>query len=64
MSEVRTRDTYHHGRLREALINAGVRLARDNGPEAVVLRARRSGDGYASSPLSAARTLRSTSFVR
>jgi AcrR family transcriptional regulator len=38
MSEVRTRDTYHHGRLREALIDAGVQLARDGGPEAVVLR--------------------------
>lgn len=38
MREVRTRNTYHHGRLREALINAGVRLARDDGPEAVVLR--------------------------
>ena len=33
-----SRNTYHHGRLREALIDAGVRLAREGGPEAVVLR--------------------------
>lgn len=32
------RNTYHHGRLREALIGAGVELARAGGPEAVVLR--------------------------
>jgi AcrR family transcriptional regulator len=32
------RDSYHHGNLREALIEAGVRLARDGGPEAVALR--------------------------
>ncbi len=32
------RDTYHHGNLREALIGAGMRLARAGGPEAVVLR--------------------------
>ncbi len=30
---------YHHGRLREALIDAGVALARAGGPKAVVLRA-------------------------
>ncbi|WP_239309300.1 TetR/AcrR family transcriptional regulator [Frankia sp. Cj3] len=30
---------YHHGQLREALVNAGVALARADGPEAVVLRA-------------------------
>jgi AcrR family transcriptional regulator len=29
---------YHHGRLREALVDAGVDLARAGGPEAVVLR--------------------------
>ena len=30
---------YHHGRLRDALVDAGVALARPAGPEAVVLRA-------------------------
>jgi AcrR family transcriptional regulator len=30
---------YHHGRLREALVDAGVALAREQGPEAVILRA-------------------------
>jgi AcrR family transcriptional regulator len=30
---------YHHGRLREALVDAGVTLAREQGPEAVILRA-------------------------
>jgi AcrR family transcriptional regulator len=30
---------YHHGRLREALVDVGVQLARTAGPEAVVLRA-------------------------
>ncbi len=36
---------YHHGRLREALVDAGVDLARAGGPEAIVLReaARRVG---------------------
>jgi AcrR family transcriptional regulator len=29
---------YHHGNLREALVDAGVKLARGDGPEAVVLR--------------------------
>lgn len=39
------RRAYHHGDLRNALIEAAVTLARENGPEAVVLReaARRSG---------------------
>ena len=30
---------YHHGNLREALVAAGLELARENGPNAVVLRA-------------------------
>ena len=34
----RTRSTYRHGDLRRALIAAGVALARDGGPGAVVLR--------------------------
>jgi AcrR family transcriptional regulator len=29
---------YHHGRLRQALVEAGVELARTSGPDAVVLR--------------------------
>lgn len=33
------RDTYRHGDLRNALIKAGLELARKGGPEAVVLRA-------------------------
>jgi AcrR family transcriptional regulator len=33
------RDTYRHGDLRNALIEAGLELAREGGPEAVVLRA-------------------------
>ncbi|MEV5875942.1 TetR/AcrR family transcriptional regulator [Streptomyces sp. NPDC052101] len=33
------RDTYRHGDLRNALIRAGLELARAGGPEAVVLRA-------------------------
>jgi AcrR family transcriptional regulator len=32
------RDTYHHGDLRQALLSAGIALARDGGPDAVVLR--------------------------
>ena len=32
------RSTYRHGDLRRALLDAGVELARDGGPEAVVLR--------------------------
>jgi AcrR family transcriptional regulator len=34
----RTRATYHHGDLRAALIAAGADLAREGGPQAVVLR--------------------------
>src|SRR6266536_5280714 len=30
---------YHHGNLREALVEAGVELARTGGPDAVLLRA-------------------------
>jgi AcrR family transcriptional regulator len=30
---------YHHGRLRQALVEASVELAREQGPEAVILRA-------------------------
>jgi AcrR family transcriptional regulator len=39
------RDTYRHGDLRQALISAGLELAEDGGPAAVVLRAatRRAG---------------------
>ncbi|GAB3627330.1 TetR family transcriptional regulator [Pandoraea terrae] len=33
-----TRSTYRHGDLRRALLDAGMALARDGGPEAVVLR--------------------------
>ena len=33
-----TRKTYHHGDLRAALIEAGLALAREGGPQAVVLR--------------------------
>ena len=32
------RRTYHHGDLRQALLEAGIALARSGGPEAVVLR--------------------------
>ena len=32
------RRTYHHGDLRRALLDAGIALARDGGPDAVVLR--------------------------
>jgi AcrR family transcriptional regulator len=32
------RETYHHGDLRRALIEAGLELAREGGPDAVVLR--------------------------
>ena len=32
------RDNYHHGDLREALLEAGVQMAREGGPAAVVLR--------------------------
>ncbi|WP_331768053.1 TetR/AcrR family transcriptional regulator [Embleya sp. NBC_00896] len=34
----RTRSTYRHGNLRRALIAAGLELARESGPDAVVLR--------------------------
>lgn len=34
----RTRATYHHGDLRAALVEAGINLARDGGPQAIVLR--------------------------
>lgn len=34
----RARTTYRHGDLRRALVEAGVALARDGGPDAVVLR--------------------------
>ncbi|WP_328967059.1 TetR/AcrR family transcriptional regulator [Streptomyces sp. NBC_00239] len=39
------RETYHHGNLRAALVEAGVELAREGGPSAIVLReaARRVG---------------------
>jgi AcrR family transcriptional regulator len=33
-----SRGTYRHGDLRRALLDAGIELARDGGPEAVVLR--------------------------
>lgn len=33
-----SRDTYHHGDLRHALLTAGLELAREGGPDAVVLR--------------------------
>ena len=33
-----SRQSYHHGDLRQALLAAGVELARDGGPDAVVLR--------------------------
>src|SRR6185312_1207050 len=33
-----SRQTYHHGDLRKVLLDAGVALARDGGPDAVVLR--------------------------
>src|SRR5690242_2928199 len=36
---MRTDRPYHHGRLRESLVDAGYELARVSGPEAVVLRA-------------------------
>lgn len=37
-NQLRPRRTYHHGDLRQALLDAGVALARAGGPEAVVLR--------------------------
>ncbi|MBX3098722.1 MAG: TetR/AcrR family transcriptional regulator [Salinibacterium sp.] len=38
MSETRARQTYHHGDLGPALLAAGIELAREGGPDAVVLR--------------------------
>ena len=38
MTRARPRRTYHHGDLRQALLDAGIALARDGGPDAVVLR--------------------------
>jgi AcrR family transcriptional regulator len=37
-NQLRRRRTYHHGDLRQALLEAGIALARVGGPEAVVLR--------------------------
>ena len=37
-NQLQPRHTYHHGDLRQALLDAGVALARAGGPEAVVLR--------------------------
>src|SRR3954454_2698218 len=37
-SPAQSRRTYHHGDLRQALLDAGIALARDGGPDAVVLR--------------------------
>jgi AcrR family transcriptional regulator len=44
-SRARSRPPYHHGNLRNALVEAGVELAREGGPSAIVLReaARRVG---------------------
>ena len=39
LSHVTPRDGYHHGNLREALVDAAVELAGTSGPEGVVLRA-------------------------
>jgi AcrR family transcriptional regulator len=36
--QLRSRRAYHHGDLRQALLDAGIALARDGGPDAVVLR--------------------------
>jgi AcrR family transcriptional regulator len=38
LSRAFPRRTYHHGDLRQALLNAGIALAREGGPDAVVLR--------------------------
>jgi AcrR family transcriptional regulator len=38
MTNAKPRSTYRHGDLRRALIDAGIALARDGGPDAVVLR--------------------------
>ncbi|HEX4173644.1 MAG TPA: TetR/AcrR family transcriptional regulator [Acetobacteraceae bacterium] len=37
-NQLQPRRTYHHGDLRQALLDAGITLARTGGPEAVVLR--------------------------
>src|SRR5262249_49946153 len=37
-NQLRQRRTYHHGDLRQALLEAGIALAQVGGPEAVVLR--------------------------
>ena len=37
-SQPSPRDTYRHGDLRQALLAVGTALAREGGPEAVVLR--------------------------
>ncbi|MER5425509.1 TetR/AcrR family transcriptional regulator [Streptosporangium roseum] len=37
-ADVPKRNTYRHGNLRNALIQAGLELARDSGPDAVILR--------------------------
>lgn len=34
----RPKGAYHHGNLREALIDAGIELAREGGPDAIVVR--------------------------
>lgn len=39
MSEAMTRSKYHHGDLRNALLEAGARLAEQGGPDAVAVRA-------------------------
>ena len=36
--QIRPRRTYHHGDLRQTLLDAGIALARGGGPDAVVLR--------------------------
>lgn len=38
MTSVAPRDTYRHGDLRQALLTAGISMARTGGPDAVVLR--------------------------
>jgi AcrR family transcriptional regulator len=38
MTKPKPRSTYRHGDLRRALLDAGIELARDGGPDAVVLR--------------------------
>src|SRR5579862_8662291 len=38
MTNAKPRSTYRHGDLRRALLEAGIELARNGGPDAVVLR--------------------------